>query len=559
MSSDSDRVAFDESVSPQDNSNLFQAKKWTYITDSTSSAGVFTGQIQFDLGTLSSQNQWTDLSQAYIQFPVKLSINSPDVIASAAFTNSVLAATIKNGFHNFVDSVQIVLGSTTIQSSQIYQNIDTTYKILSEWSQDELRKYGPSLGIALDDYELGSDSALTTRTGLDNVALTALSPAYQGVTYPVNNNPGFKTRSLMQNSSTISTTAATTILGNTNCANSGKSRVQFVASATTDTTAGQELYAQFALATIRLKDISDAVSKLPLIKGMKGFIYVNYNAAQTTYTISADANGTLTAAPTSSQLFGRCQPGMLNAGAITHVNGGRLQFTCEVSGAPTTGTALTSAIPTFNNARLFSCYYISSPEVDRALTMKKTIRYNERFVTSFDIAAGGSYTGTITPGISNPKRLILVPRLTGSAGSVAGAAAFQLEPLLSPWDAVPAATSPFAGIKDLQVYVGNSPAFQSPVTMTYEMFLQEVAQQGVDGGLKDQQASGLLSQRMWDQMYRYYTVDIGRRMNSEDGASKSVQVQCVNATTAAMKVIAILWFEREISIDTALGQVSQSM
>jgi len=558
MSSDSDRVAFDESVSAQDNSNLFQAKKWTYITDSTSSAGVFTGQIQFDLGTLSSQNQWTDLSQAYIQFPVKLSINTPDAIASGTLTNSVLAATIKNGFHNFVDSVQIVLGSTTIQSSQIYQNIDTTYKILSEWSQDELRKYGPSLGIALDDYQLGTDSALTTRTGLDNVALTALSPAYQGVTYPINSNPGFKERSLMQNSSVISTTSATTILGNVNCANSGKSRVQFVASGTVVPTAGQEIYVQFALATIRLKDISDAVSKLPLVKGMKGFIYVNYNAAQTTYTISADGNGTLTAAPTSSQYFGRCQPGMLNAGAVAHTIGGRLQFKCEVSGAATSGSALTDAIPTFNNARLFAPYYVANPEVDRALTMKKTIRYNERFVTSFDISAGGSYTGTITPGISNPKRLILVPRLTGSAGA-AGTAAFQLEPLLSPWDAVPAATSPFAGIKDLQVYVGNSPAFQSPVTMTYEMFLQEVAQQGLDGGLGNQQASGLLSQRMWDQMYRYYTVDIGRRMNSEDGASKSVQVQCNNATTTAMKVIAILWFEREITIDTALGQVSQGM
>ena len=557
MSSDSDRVAFDESVSPQDNSNLFQAKKWTYITDSTSSAGVFTGQIQFDLGTLSSQNQWTDLSQAYVQFPVKLTITSPAAIASGAFTNSVLAATIKNGFHNFVDSVQIVLGSTTIQSSQIYQNIDTSYKILSEWSQDELLKYGPSLGLALDDYELGSDASLTTRTGLNNVAINTLSPTYRGVSYPIDNNPGFKTRALMQNSSTISTTAATTILGNTNCANSGKSRVQFVATTPLVTTAGQELYAQFALATVRLKDISDAVSKLPLIKGMKGFIYINYNSAQTTYT--TDTNGALSAAPTSSQLFGRCQPGMLNPGAVTHATGGSLQFKCEVSGALTTGTALTDAIPTFNNARLFAPYYIANPEVDRALTMKKTIRYNERFVTSFDIAAGQSYTGTITPGISNPKRLILVPRLTGSAAAGPGVASFQVEPLLSPWDACPVATSPFAGLKDLQVYVGNSPAFQSPITMNYEMFLQEVAQQGVDGGLKDQQASGLLSQRMWDQMYRYYTVDIGRRMNSEDGASKSVQVQCNNPTIAAMKVIAILWFEREISIDTALGQVSQSM
>lgn len=557
MSSESDHVVFNESVTAQDNTNLFQAKKWTSITDSSSSGGKFTGQIQFDLNTLSSQNQWTDLSQAYVQFPVKLTISSPSVISSGVYTNSVLAATIKNGFHQFVDSVQIVLGSTTIQSSQIYTNIDTQYKILSEWSQDELRKYGPSLGIALDDYTLGTDSSLTTRTGLDNVAVTALSPAYVGVTYPINNNPGFKERALAYNSSTLSTSAATTILGNTNATNSGKSRVQIVASATTATTAGQDLYVQFALATIRLKDISDAVAKLPLMKSMKGFIYINYNSAQTTYTIAADTTGAVTATPTSSQLFGRCQPGMLNPNGVTHATGGSLQFKCEVSGEPS--TSLTEALPAFNNARLFAPYYVANPEVDRALTMKKTVRYNERFVTSFDMAAGGPFTGTITPGISNPKRLILVPRLTGSAGGTAGVAAFQSEPILSPWDACPGATSPFAGIKDLQVYVGNSPMFQQPLTMNYEAFLHEMAQQGENGGLVDQQASGLLSQRMWDQMYRYYTVDIGRRMNSEDGASKSVQVQCVNATTAAMKVIAILWFEREITIDTALGGVSQGI
>ena len=56
MSNYSDRVVFEESVQTQDNSVLFQQKRWTYITDSTYNGGTFNGQVQFDLNTLSSRN-----------------------------------------------------------------------------------------------------------------------------------------------------------------------------------------------------------------------------------------------------------------------------------------------------------------------------------------------------------------------------------------------------------------------------------------------------------------------------------------------------------------------
>ena len=48
-------------------------------------------------------------------------------------------------------------------------------------------------------------------------------------------------------------------------------------------------------------------------------------------------------------------------------------------------------------------------------------------------------------------------------------------------------------------------------------------------------------------------------MNSEDGASKSIQIQCTNATTCPMTVVAIIWYEREITVDSASGMVMQSM
>jgi hypothetical protein len=101
--------------------------------------------------------------------------------------------------------------------------------------------------------------------------------------------------------------------------------------------------------------------------------------------------------------------------------------------------------------------------------------------------------------------------------------------------------------------------FQQPVSMDWQTFYNEVSQNGLDGGLVDQASSGLLSMKNWNTLYKYLTCDIGRRMNSEDGASKSIQISCTNATLCPMNVIAIIWYEREIQVDTASGMVSQSM
>lgn len=545
MSSDSDQYVFENSVEAQENPNLFQSKKWTYITDSTSTNGSWNGQLQFDLGTLSSQNQWTNLSEAVIEFPVKLSLTN--TTANAPATATILSAAIKNGFHQFVDSVQITLGGSTIQSSQIFTNIDATYKMLTEWSLDELRKHGPTLGVSLDDYLGTTDTAMGITDSLDNAALTTAATGFD-MSYA--KNPGMKERMLMLNNDVTSTCLGQALLG-TNAPILGKGRVQSNAAVAT---ANSDIFVLYALGTIRLKDISDAVKKLPLMKSLKGFIYVNYNAGVSTITNTAGAS-TITSVSNTAR-FGRTMPAMVNEGTggltLNATNAAPITFTAEISAVQST---LTGATPQTQTARLIAPYYVASPEVDRALTMKKTIRYNERFVTQFSITANGQQNLTLTPGISNPKRVTLFPYFTGAGTS--GNSGYVANPLLSPWDSSPATTSPFAALKELQFYVGNVPMFQSPSSLDWQAFQNEVAEDGVDGGQNVEHASGLLSQRLWNQLYRYYTCNIGRRLGSEDGASKSIQVQCTNATTCPMTVISNIWYEREITVDTAMGTITQ--
>lgn len=546
MSSSADQIAFSNAVDEQESTILFQEKRWTQITDSSSNGGVFNGQLQFDLNTLSSQNQWTDLSEAYIQFPVKLTLrtNADNTVVTSAF-----AASIKNGFHQFVDSVQISIGNTTVQSSQIFQNIDTTFKMLTEWSAEEYAKFGPSLGLALDDYIPDQ----TTAAGLDNAVMTDVSTAYRGVHIPAANNPGAKERARFLNSATEATTAASSILSTPHT--TGKGRTQSIpSSASVVAQTAPDIYVQFVLATIRLKDVSDVIAKMPLVKQTKGFIYVNYNASKTDF--AATTFGFPKVAPTSASLFGRCCPA--NLYTFTSVDNVSHTFTAEVSGVKSAN--FTTATPTMLSARLVAPYYVANPSVDRALSMKKKFRYNERFVTTLTIDAEGTYSGTLSPGITNPARVTLYPYLRGSASGTAGIAAMSPNPLLSPWDSVPATTSPFAAITNLQITCGGKQMWQSPINMDHDAFLHETSQLGLDGSLNSQTTqSGVLDQRKWNQLHRFYTCDLSRRMGSDDGSSKSVQLSCSNGTKCPMTVIATIWYQREIIIDTALGQVEQVM
>ena len=546
MSSESDKVVFDASVDRGDNVNLYMSKKWTYITDSSSANGQFNGQLQWDLNTLSSQNQWTDLSQAVLTFPVKLSISNVNNVSPTVGIN---AATIKNGFHQFVDSVQVVLGGSTIQSSQIFTNIDVNYKILTEWSRDTLEKYGSTLGLGLDELEVSFDSNTGISESVDNIVASDIAPAGRGIDLWTTRNSGIKARLRSLNNTNDVSALGKAILGS-NQALLGKSNCQAGANSTPDA----DQFVLYALGTVRLKDLSPAIAALPMMKSLKGFVYLNYNASVHTITGSS----TTTSGVSSQALYGRCAPAMFNVGLdgiAFNATSSALRLRSEISAVAS--TSLTTAQPIQTNAMLYAPYYVATPEVDRSLTMKKTVRYNERFVTQFNVAANGSFTGTLTPGISNPKRLILYPYLTGAGSS--GFSTFQTNPLLSPFDGCPSTTSPFAAIKDWQVYVGNSPVFQQPQTQDWLTFCCEVAQQGEQGGIVDTSSSGLLSQELWNTLYRYYTCDIGRRMNSEDGASKSVQVSLTNATNCPMTIVAIIHYEREITVDTATGVVLQSM
>jgi len=536
MSGEGDQVIFQTTVEDrrEEYSNvLFKDKNYNMIVDQTSNSGSFaSNMISFDLSTLASQGQWTSLSEAVIEFPVKISAT-----ATVASTFSTASFTIKNGFHSFIDTCQLVINGVTVQSSQSFENVNTTFKILSNWSADELQKYGKTFGIILDDCT--NDNASNTVTGLANCpAGSAANSVFGFNAYATAvGNKALNARSSLLADVITSNTFEQNILGATNM-KLGGAHVCAFNNATGSTPCYQAVY----LARVRLKDIC-SVEEFPLVKNIKGFLYLGFNSTQAAMT--ANAGGSVTSV-SISPLGGRSCPFMANTTAITFGASSVVTVTGTVDATTGAAAVQTAASPLMSNARLLVPFYEANPTQD-AMLMKTDHFFTsvEKIVIPITVGAGQPTNVTLTSGVQNPVALIILPMWQGLGGS-----SFT-SPETSPFDPSPQTSGPFAALQNFQVMCGNKPVFNSPITYDFEAWWEEVSKTGLADGVVDNQASGLLSEALWSTLHRYYYVDLSRRSPAEDGSSRSVQVSFNNpSSTYAMKCICIIQYQKRWSINT---------
>lgn len=564
MSTASDIHAFEHSVEPASNETLFSSKKWTYIQDSTSNTGQYSGQIQLNLSTISSQAAFVNWQEAVIELPVKLQIlnaTGSSVTSTAAATFDQLVP--KAGAWQFIDSVQVVVDGVCVQTNQIHENVNCTFKALTEWSQDDLLNYGHTSNFALDKWEPPIPNVPQT---LENVSTAAMINSTYGEFGLANTfgNSGARERAKMSTLDQQATKLAFDVMGSSpNIQAVAKPQV-YVAPAGA-TANGAPFYVAHYLACIKLRDICDYFKKCPMQKNVSGFIYLNYNSSISNITTSATGIVAPAAISISNNMqYGNTCPILWNFYSInTSATGGSptglnvpsgtvLRVTADINGTSTAGTGIT---PSQAFTRLLVPTYSPNPSADHSLTQKKTFRYFERTTNNFTVLPNQSFTWTITNGIANPKKLIMMPVITNPVALATVADA--INPLRSPLSTVPATTSPFASIKNLQVTVGNLPIFNNPVNFGYDLFVQEMSASGVDGGLDDVVNAGLLNQQLWESLYRFVAVDIGRRLPSEDGASKSIIVSGTSNCAYPLTIYYHVLRDAVASVDTAMGTVSQ--
>ena len=548
--STADVTTLQKSMMEPDLIKPFTEKQILSINDTN--GGSYNGNITFDTTVLSNSGRYLDYSDATIEVPITIAMQH-SVDATGAVNAYMLG--LKSGYHQLIDSIQVDYQNKNVVQQQSFTNFYVSYKIHSEWSQDDLQKYGDLTGVWPD-------------SGASFVRAAAANARGDGVS---NNSPYPLATKTYTNAVPIEQTneGLAHRLENTALYLAGNGGLNTVTTAQQNANAGRayftndgvaaagRVYIYYIIATIRLKDICDFFDKIPILKGAQIRMTINYNASRCAVLCGAGPVMSLT---TTTQLAGRTVPfmvcdGTANApfGAVQAIAG---TSTIEYNILRTV-TPQATANPLLTSCRLFVPAYTLAPEIEAKYLSSspvKTIVYDDIYqYTVSSITTGGNFNTILTNGILNPQKLIIIPFVNGASN---GATAF--DEFRSPFDSAPATTGPVVSLTNLQVQVSGKNMFDHPVNYDFEMFANEVAKSGINGASTTGLCSGLITKKMFDNGYRYYVCDLSRRLQSADSIPLSVQISGTNNTSATIDLYTFVTYQKSLQVEVASGVVVQN-
>jgi hypothetical protein len=537
-------------------------KEVLYATDSN--GGSYNGQIQLDTAILSNSGRWLAYSEAYLEIPFVMSLQSNTDITGGSLSHGFMQG-LKSGNWQIIDSIQVDLNNTNVVQLQPYTNFYCSYKAMSTWSLNDLAKYGQILGMAPDTAGSGSFAVAAAACGngySNNVVANppaVFNPLIWSTTSGDLYNAGFLKR-LQATSYPLSTNNTGYGVNGLIVSMTSASQANLVSKSYFSDNAGvaaARIYQWVMMLTIRLKDLADFFDKIPLMKGAFLRFTINYNSCQSVVTALAAGPSLLQAVPT--MYSGRTNPMMMASSLANNpmnlaVAGGNATFTSQCGVGKTPTSILTPAI---SSVRLYVPSYTLNPVMEEAylsVQREKQIVYNDIYNYNITgVGSGVSFNQILTNGLADVQQLVVIPFYNNAANN---AATLSINPYQSIFDPAPATTSPLAAISQFNVQLSGKNVFQQNQQYDFEQFMNEMAPTGsINGGCSVGLSSGLLGRWEWDNLYRYYVCDLSRRIPSEDRVPKSVQVLGLNNTAKIMDYICFIIFSRSIRVDLVTGSI----
>jgi len=332
-------------------------------------------------------------------------------------------------------------------------------------------------------------------------------------------------------------------------------------------------------AKLRLKDLADLFEKCPLLKGSTMRFYINTNQSIVSFTstkavINADTSAITTPSillPTAVNVVGGLTNPLMIASNLLGQGGSGLpapngtltdtfQLSVSIFRNNFTQTNKTSQQTSLTACRLYAPVYTMNPIAESkylSLAPTKRIKYNDIFQYQFNNVGTGSFNFLVSNGINHIQSVLVVPFISqsnsyiNSAGTATSALLFNQQQ--NPCSASPAMPDPIM-LTNFNILISGVNLFLNNENYDFEAFAQQLAQSNqLNGGLTTGLASGLISERMFSQAYRYYYGNASRILPSEEGVSRSVQIVGQNVSSASCDFMVFVEFQREMVIDVATG------
>lgn len=550
-----DQAIYELSTSTEIEPHQFIQKEVSWVQDTNS--GSYTSQINFDTSSFSNSGKWMSMRESYFVIPVVVALKSSTDITGVTLNPYI--ASLKSGFHHLIDSFQVQYNNTTVVQQTNYINLLTHFKIMSTWSSDDVQKYGASIGFFKDDATSGAyaGAANASGDGISNNRVFYTSPVYTAAATVGNNiNSG-----LLDKLQTQCYFAAAASLGGLGEFYTNPTATGMANFTNNGGGAAARIYYWSLLARIRLCDLSDFFKQIPLLKGSYYRFTLTVNTGSVN--ITSVAAGPTLAFTSINQSSGNTFPVIVSSSAASQPSntlvagaaGGVLTFAAGIGSVSLGGVSVQNNI--LSSCRLYVPTYTMNYTFEEQYVKMyptQTVEYEDATVYRVNsITAGSTFQNLLTNGVANPTQLVVIP-ITNSASN----GAVAVSELQSPFSSCPGTTMPLAAIQNFQVQLASKNVFENQEQYDFEAYLNELAKTGINGGQVSGLSSGLLSQKDFQYLYRYYIADLGRRLPQDDAYPKSIQIQGINATAKIMDLVIFLLARKVVTISTIDGALIQA-
>lgn len=552
----------DHSVQDSDKTP-FVRKNLNYIVDQQNGSGSYvSGQIIIDSTSLaSSGNTFQDWSNAYIALPYNVKLEgtlsqTTGATSPASVFNNYLTSLKNNAI---IDSITVEQGGKTVinQTSNLAQLVN--FKMHSTFSQDTLNKMSGSLNYYPDSVGAYTYTATATR-GVDNTDNLPTSITNFGP--PESYNSGAFIRQQKMAPYVTDLTTQTKQISEADVIQKG---VALTALTTTPTSL--VLSDLHFIATIRLKDLADYFAKHPkLTRGIGYKIYLRVNQGVTTFThtasISTATVGPFSTANIEAQVFTPigsclCQPAMVHvgsntvAGSVLWASGGANVVTLAANTLKLTSQVDVGSNALLSGVRLYVPSYECAPEAQATLMRQPVLQrpFFDIYHNVIQSQGAGSYINAqIASGISSPKALIVVPQIAQSVLSM-NSQASALNPS-------PGVTDPQLSLTSTQIKLGPNYVLPDRLNYDFVQFIENNSQLfGLNGNQTDSMSSGLIDFQKWRHNMRYYSYDLSRYLDSQDGIPQMITFESFNNSNVAVDLYVYVLWERNAEFSLEKGAV----
>jgi len=146
----SDSLVFSESISSDLNESEFIKKKWVYAMDSQN--GSYNNQVTIDTTTISNSGAFPNWTESFIVMPLVVSLSSATANSLPIGTTvGDMSWGFKAGFWQMVNSMSVSYNQGNIIQETSFLNIFSSFRALTEWGWVDVQNDGASTGFYPDN------------------------------------------------------------------------------------------------------------------------------------------------------------------------------------------------------------------------------------------------------------------------------------------------------------------------------------------------------------------------------------------------------------------------